>query len=164
MTTTTSTGKPGGPEARMHTLASLKSVRSSEPGPQRPMTHSEVTYLIKKKPFAPSDGVPRYGGGGDRPELLSAIGQLLTMPRLAVRSFRGKVEEARSWHLRFDSVRVPLDIQRYNVTMAPWWTCDVLPINTSSRDGLLEVCSNVDEWRTRSGKSTSPVLCDVNLY
>ena len=48
--------------------------------------------------------------------------------------------------------------------MAPWWTCDAVPINISSRDGLLEVYSNVDEWRTRTGKSTSPVLCDVDLY
>ena len=70
-------------------------------------------------------------------ELLSAIGKLPTVLRQAVRSFRGKVEEVRSWHLRFDSVRVPLDIQQYNVTMAPWRTCDVLTINISSRDGLL---------------------------
>ena len=33
----------------MHTLALLKSVLSSEPGPQRPMAHSELAYLIKKK-------------------------------------------------------------------------------------------------------------------
>ena len=66
--------------------------------------------------------------------------------------------------MRFESVCVPLDIRRYNVTMAPWWTCDVLPIHISSRDGLLEVCSNVDEWRTRTGKSSSPVLCDADLY
>ena len=98
------------------------------------------------------------------PELLAAIGQLPTVLRHAVRSFHGKVDEVRSWYLRFDPVRVPLDIRRYNVTMAPRWTCDVLLINISSRDGLLEVCSNVDEWRTRTGKSTSPVLCDVDLY
>ena len=48
--------------------------------------------------------------------------------------------------------------------MAPWWTCYVLPINISSHDGLLEVCSKVDEWRTKTGKSTSSVLCDVDLY
>ena len=86
------------------------------------------------------------------------------MLRQAVRSFRGKVDEVRSWHLQFDSVCVQPDIRRYNLTMAPWWTCDVLPINISSRDGLLEVCSNVDEWRTRSGKSTRPVLWHVDLY
>ena len=33
----------------MHTLALPKSVLSSELGPQRPMAHSELAYLIKKK-------------------------------------------------------------------------------------------------------------------
>ena len=116
-------------------------------------------------PVAPSNRIPRFGGVKTVPELLSAIGQFPAMLSLAVRSFRGKVDEVRSWHLRFDSVRVPLDVRRYNVTLAPWWTCDVLPINISSRDGLLEVCSNLDEWRTRTGKEhESYVLCDVDLY
>ena len=104
------------------------------------------------------------GGVKTLPEILSAIAQLPTMLRRAVCSFLGKVDEIWSWHLRFNSMCVPLDIRRYDVTMAPWWTCNVLPINISSRDGMLEVCSNVDEWRTRSGKSTTPVLCDVDLY
>ena len=115
-------------------------------------------------PVAPSDGIPRFGGVKTIPELLSAIGHLPTMLRLAARSFRGKVRQVWAWHLRLHSVRVPLVIRQYDVTMVPWWTCDVLPINISSRDGLLEACSDVDEWRTKTGKNTSPVLCDVDLY
>ena len=121
---------------------------------------TSVTML----PVARSDGVPRFRGVKTVPELLSAMEQLLTMLRHSVRSFRGKVDKVPSWHLRFDSLCVPPDILRYNVTMAPWWTFDVLPINVSSCDGLWDVYSNVDERRTMNGKSTSPVLCDVDLY
>ena len=40
----------------------------------------------------------------------------------------------------------------------------MLSINISARDGLLQVCSKVDEWRTRIGKSASPDLFDVDPY
>ena len=62
---------------------------------------------------------------------------------------------------------MPLNIRRYGVKMAPWWTCDVLPVIISCCPGLLEVCSNLEEWRTRTGNTPNdlcPVLCDVDLY
>ena len=62
---------------------------------------------------------------------------------------------------------MPLDIRRYGVKMAPWWTCDVLPVNISPRRGLLEVCSNLEEWRTRTSNRPTDlclVPCDVDLY
>ena len=68
---------------------------------------------------APSNGVPQFRKVKTVPELLSTIGQLPTVLRQAVRSFRGKVDKVRSRHFRFDSIPVPLDIRRYNVTMAP---------------------------------------------
>ena len=57
---------------------------------------------------------------------------------------------------------VPLDIGKYGVTMAHWWTCDVLLVNISSHGGLLEMCSDLGGGG--QGPVTGPptyVLCYV---
>ena len=100
-------------------------------------------------------------------DLISDIGDLPRVLQQAYRCFRGKIDDVLAWNLRSEAVRVPLHIHRYGVKMAPWWTCDVVLVNISSRPGLLEVCSNLEEWRTRTSNRPTdlcPVLCDVDLY
>ena len=116
---------------------------------------------------SPEGGFPLFGGVKSILDLITDIGDLPRVLQHAYRCFRGKIDEVLSWNVCYEAVRVPLDICRYGVKLVPWWTCDVLPLNMSSRGGLLEICSNLEEWRTRTNNRTTdlcPVLCGVDLY
>ena len=100
-------------------------------------------------------------------DLIFDIGDLPRVLQQACRCVRGKMDDALALNLCYEAFRAPLDIRTYGVKMAPWWTCDVLRVNISSRPSLLEACSNLEEWRTRTGNKPTylrPVLCNVDLY
>ena len=93
----------------MHTLALPKSVFSSEVGPQRPMAHYELAYLIKKK-----EKTPRSLGHGDgvtpppymmRPLPFHATAQPKGLERLE-RCVGGCHREIQ-WQLRHNTVASP---------------------------------------------------------
>ena len=112
----------------------------------------------------PDGGFPPWRGVLSIPGLLRAAQLFPQKLREASRLFRSRIDTLRSHHLNYNLVRTPLDIRRYGVTMAPWWTADVLPCNVSARKGLLQVCSNLIEWRQRTNHQYSPLLCDVDVY
>ena len=112
----------------------------------------------------PDGGFPPLRGVLCIPDLLRAAQPLPQKLREAGRLFQSRIDTLRGHHLNYDSVRTTLDIRRYGVTMAPWCTADVLPCNVSAWNGLLQVCSNLIEWRQRTNHQYSPVLCDVDVY
>ena len=91
------------------------------------------------------------------PDLLQAAQLLPQQLQKATQLFRSRIDTLRGQQMDYDSVRIPLDIRRCGV-MAPGWRADVLPCNVSARKGLLEVCTNLIEWRQRTGYQYGPVL------
>ena len=115
----------------------------------------------------PEGGFPLFRGVKSIPRLICDIRDPPRVRQQACRGFSGKIGDILAWNLRCDAFRVPLDICKYGVKMAPWWACDVLPVNINSRPGLLEVCSNLEEWRTTTSNRPTDiclVLCGVDLY
>ena len=59
-----------------------------------------------------------FRGMKSSPDLISDIGDLPRVLQQVCGCFRGKIDDVLAWSLRYEAVRVPLDIRRYGVKRA----------------------------------------------
>ena len=112
----------------------------------------------------------RFGWHPAHLTLISNVDVLSPQLQHAARRVRNNVLTLVQANLQFDHVRAPLDIRRYDVSMAPWHTFDIIGDNVSSHDGLMRSWKraiNELQWHTQACQTFDmalPMLSDVDIY
>ena len=83
----------------------------------------------------------------------------------SISPLRAAVEQLRRQNHHSGSVRVPCDVQRADVSIAPWRSYAVKTDSVSTTAGLLQLLGGMRGIRARTGAvDTMPILADVDIF
>ena len=130
------------------------------PGEQRSQGINGTVFAAMELPVRPSV----FGGYLSFKQLFMKKDAAVSGLDDCKRTFSTLLLRLRRERLKFDDVRVPLDIRRDGVYSPVWHPYDVIPDNVCETGGLVNVLQHVDRIHEETGATSIAVMCDQNVY